>query len=228
MAYKKYRRYTKSKQNKRFNKYAYNKTDAKSQSKQIVRLNKKINNVYKSVKPELKMLEYGGEKTVSGESSSFIGFSTFIGGSPNTIFQGDYARFIYFNFRICFNLAGTDLTKGHMFRLIIIQTKYPSNTAITPGELLSTAGSFGIVSPFRNNITARYKILLSKVINVTSDKDIVYRSYNFKKLIGFKKLSLDSAGLDQPRSSIMSFVIAPSTQGEIKYSVQTRLGYIDT
>ena len=41
MVYRK-RRYNRRKNTRKFNRYAYAKTDAKSQSKQIVRLNKKI------------------------------------------------------------------------------------------------------------------------------------------------------------------------------------------
>lgn len=226
MAYKK-RYNNKRRKNRKFNKYVYAKTDSRNQAKQIVSLNKKINNVYKSIKPEIKRINFSGEKTVSGDAFAAHDFTAFIGGTPGTIFQGDYTKFIYFNFRICFNLNGVDLTKGHSFRLIIFQSKFPIATPPNIGDLLDTSGIYGIISPFKNNVGARYKILLSKVINLSSEKDFVYRSYNFKKLIGYKKINGESSAVDIPRGAIMAYVIAPTGQGEVKYYVSSKFGYID-
>ena len=73
MVYKK-RRYNRRYKNKtkRFNKYAYAKTDSRNQAKQIVRLNKRISNVYKALKPEIIKRHGTGEFELSNTSSSII------------------------------------------------------------------------------------------------------------------------------------------------------------
>lgn len=226
MAYRKYRRYTKSKQNKRFNKYANNKTDAKSQSKQIISLNRKINKVYNNTRPELKRLNVSATRAVEGIEPSVIAFETFIGDVPLKIFQGNYAKYVYFNYRIAFNLNGVDMTRGNTFRLIILQNKVPLTGPPSVEDILNVSvDDYKVISPFKDNITNKYKILLSKIYAMSADKDIVYKSYNFKKLINYKKASGDET--KYPRGCIFSFVCVPKNQTSITYYYSTKLGYVD-
>lgn len=185
MAYRKYRRYTKSKQNKRFNKYAYNKTDAKSQSKQIVSLNKKINRIYKNTKPEIQKFNHSESFSLSPDTPKVLAYETFLGKTASTYFKGTYAKNVYFNFKLFFNPGASDLTKGRSFRIIILQSRQET----IPDINILQNPEFKIFSPFKDEITRKYKILLSKVYVVSSDKDMFYRSYNFKNLLPYKKTS---------------------------------------
>lgn len=219
MAYKKNRRYTKSKQNKRFNKYAYNKTDAKSQSKQIVSLNKKINKIYKNIKPEIQRFNRSASVVLNGSDIQLINYETMLGKTASTFFKGTYAKHIYFNFKIFFNPGGVDITKGRSFRIIILQTKQQ----ITPDiSILDGTSEFGIFSPFKDDITRTYKIMLSRTYTISSDRDMFYRSYNFKKLLPYKKTS-DG----QTYGFIYVMLIAPPGQDNTTLYYTSKIGIVD-
>ena len=82
MVYRK-RRYNRRYKNKtkKFNRYAYAKTDSKNQSKQIVRLNKKINNVYKSLRGEIRKNVANGQLTINNSSPVILNLKTLLGSS---------------------------------------------------------------------------------------------------------------------------------------------------
>ena len=226
MAYKKYRRYTRSKQNKRFNKYAYNKTDAKSQSKQIVSLNKKIDRVYKNLKPEIIRINKQGTSTISQAKPVVINFETLLGDSITNIYKGNYAKNIYFNFRMYYNPNSRDLTQGHTFRVMVIQNRIPLDAAPDAESLfIDSSASWGVFAPFKDNIRNSYKILLSRVMNLSSDRDCLYRAFNFKKLLSYKKTTGDIAAY--PRGCIFVLVLAPSGQSEISFIWTSKLGIVD-
>lgn len=229
MAYKK-RRYNRRYKNKtkKFNKYAYAKTDSKNQSKQIVRLNKKIDNVYKTLKPEIIRKNLSGSVNVSSETPQKITMYDLLGNQyPSQIFKGDYAKFIYFNFKLFFNPASVDLTQGKSFRIVILQNKYGQADAPTSTEIFNNpTNAYGVFSPFKDDIHIKYKILLSRVVNISSDKDFLYRSYNFKKLISFKKMSGENLNFN--RGSIFIIIYCPNAQTELAINWTSKFGYVDT
>ena len=228
MAYKK-RRYNRYKNKmKKFNRYAYAKTDSRNQAKQIVRLNKKINNVYKTVKPEIIRVNNSGQVSVKSSSANVIPFEIFLANSePLTLFKGNYAKFIYFNFRVYFNPTSLDLTQGKSFRIVILQNKYPVAAAPTATDIFNNPNNtYGVFSPFKDDIHLKYKILLSKVVIVSSDKDFLYRSYNFKRIINYKKTTGDE--IKYPRGCIFALVYAPYQQTELLVNWTSKFGYVDT
>ena len=229
MAYRK-RRYNRRYKNKtkKFNKYAYAKTDSKNQSKQIVRLNKKINNVYKTLKPEIIRINASAGLDVSESSPVIIPFTTFISSSSVIDkFKGNFAKFIYFNYRLYVNPGAADLTSGKSIRVVILQNKYPLAAAPTAAELFNISStSYGVFSPFKDDIHLKYKILLSKVSIISSDRDMLYRSYIFKKLINYKKTTGDTS--TYPRGCIFVCVFAPYNQASLNFAWTSKFGYVDT
>lgn len=229
MAYKK-RRYNRRYKNKtkKFNRYAYAKTDSRNQAKQIVRLNKKINNVYKTVKPEIIRINHSGQVNVKKNSDNVIPFEILLANSePLTLFKGNYVKFIYFNFRVYFNPTSLDLTQGKSFRIVILQNKYPVAAAPTAADIFNNpTAAYGVFSPFKDDVHLKYKILLSKVVVISSDRDFLYRSYNFKRIINYKKTTGDTT--KYPRGCIFALVYAPSQQDDLLVNWTSKFGYVDT
>ena len=232
MVYRKYRRYTKSKQQqkKRFNKYAYNKTDAKSQSKQIVRLNKKIDNVYKSLRGEIKKNITNGEITISNSAPAIVSLKELLGSSSvdlNETFKGVYTKFIYENFKFFFNSGDVDITQGKTLRVVIVQNRNGLSAVPEINKILNPSSGMGyMIAPFVNGINNNYKILLNKTYTISSDKDYLYKSYNFKKLIGYNKISSSGAPSEFSKGSIfIIFITTQTTDYKIKW--YNTLGYID-
>lgn len=222
---KRYNRRYKNK-TKKFNKYAYAKTDSKNQSKQIVRLNKKIDNVYKALKPELLKVSSSGEFEISSAAPSVLNLKNFIGGDIVGYFKGNYAKYIYFNFKFFFNSANVDLTQGKTLRLVVFQNRIGKGEVPTAEDIFEIHTN-SIISSFKDGINNNYKILLDKTYIISSDKDYLYRSYNFKKLIGYNLFTkTTSTNPTYPRGTIyIMFITTQETAFKIKWT--SRLGYID-
>lgn len=229
MAYKK-RRYNRRYKNKtkKFNRYAYAKTDSKNQSKQIVRLNKKIDNVYKTLKPEIIKTYATGSSTISSSKNVVLPFETLINaGSTAAIvdaFKGDYTKFIYYNFKFFFNNSDVDLTKGKTLRVIILQNRINLDAAPTASTILND-GSQPIISSLQLGINNSYKILLNKTYIISSDRDYLFKTFNFKKLIGYNKKY--GTGSAYGRGSIfIMFITTQTDEFSIKWT--SSLGRVDT
>lgn len=230
MAYKKRRYTTRKNKTKKFNRYAYAKTDSKNQSKQIVRLNKKIDNVYKSLRGEIRKNTSGGQFNISSSSPVILPLTTLMGSSElnlNDIFKGVYTKFIFENFKFFLNSGEVDLTQGKTLRVIIVQNRNGLSAAPSIGDILNPSGSgSNIVAPFKNGINNDYKILLNKIYNISSDRDYLFKSYNFKKIIGYNKITSSGAPASFCKGSIfIIFITTQATQYEIRWN--NILGYID-
>ena len=95
--------------------------------------------------------------------------------------------------------------------VIIVQNRDALGDSPTIGDILNPSGSGSyIIAPFKNGINNNYKILLNKTYTISSDRDFLYRSYNFKKLIGYNKISSSGAPAKFSKGSI--FVIFITTQ----------------
>ena len=227
MVYKK-RRYNRRYKNKtkKFNKYAYAKTDSRNQAKQIVQLNKKISNVYKTLKPEMIKLDKAGEFKLSSAAISVTPFGTLLEQTPNTLFKGNYTKFIYYNFKFFFNSTDIDLTQGKTLRVAILQARYGTNNKPNGADIFQDTTQ-SIISPFKRGINTNYKILLNKNYIISSDRDYLYKSYNFKKLIGYNKFYKNTTdNINYPRGTIfVVFATTQTTEFTIKYN--NALGYVD-
>ena len=231
MVYRK-RRYNRRYKNKtrKFNKYAYAKTDSRNQAKQIVRLNKKISNVYKSLRGEIKKNNTGGQLTISNSAPVIVSLKELLGSSSvdlNNVFKGVYTKFIYENFKFFFNSGDIDITQGKTLRVIIIQNRVGLAAAPEINAILNPSASTQyIIAPFKNGINNNYKILLNKTYTISSDRDYLYKSYNFKKIIGYNKLSNSAPLSTYGRGSIfIIFITTQTKEFEIKWN--NTLGYID-
>ena len=226
MAYKKRRYNTKKNKTKRFNKYAYAKTDSRNQSKQIVQLNKKINNVYKTLRPELAKLHKTGEFKLSSASAVVKPVDSLLGQTYNNLFQADYAKLIYYNFKFFFNSSNIDLTQGKTIRVFIFQNRTGIDTIPLLSDIFQDSTQ-PIISSFKEGINHNYKILMDKIYTISSDKDYLCKSYNFKKLIGYNKLhKVYTEELTYGRGSM--FVVFITTQAtEFTVSYSNSLGYVD-
>ena len=231
MAYKK-RRYNRRYKNKtkKFNRYAYAKTDSKNQSKQIVRLNKKINNVYKSLRGEIRKNVASGQLTIKNSSPVVLDLKTLLGSSSidlNTAFKGMYTKFIYENFKFFFNSGNVDLTKGKTLRVVIVQNRNYLEAIPSIEDILDNTDSTNyIIAPFRTGINNNYKILLSKIYNISSDRDYLYKSYNFKKLMGYNKTGSTGVPSVYCKGSIFIIFITTQTE-EFKIKWYNTLGCIE-
>ena len=229
MAYRK-RRYNRRYKNKtkKFNRYAYAKTDSKNQSKQIVRLNKKIDNVYKTLKPEIIKTYATGTFNISSSAPVVLPFESLINASSTAaivdLFKGDYTKFIYYNFKFFFNSGDVDLTKGKTLRIIIFQSRNNLSAAPTASYILSDE-SQAIISSLVLGINNDYKILLNKTYIISSDRDYLYKTYNFKKLIGYNKKF--GPGSAYGRGSIFIMFITTQTD-EFSIKWNSSLGRVDT
>ena len=226
MAYKKRRYTTKKNKTKRFNKYAYAKTDSKNQAKQIVRLNKKIDNVYKNLRSELNKVHKVGEIKISSSSPVVKPVDSLLVQTFNNLFRGNYSKIIYYNFKFFFNSANIDLTQGKTIRIFIFQNRTGIDTIPLLTDIFQDTTQ-PIVSSFKEGINTNYKILLDKIYTISSDKDYLYKSYNFKKLIGYNKLhKIYTEELTYGRGSIfVGFLTTQTTEFTISYN--NTLGFVE-
>ena len=230
MVYKKRRYYRRRKNTKKFNRYVYAKTDSRNQAKQIVRLNKKISNVYKSLRGEIKKNITNGQLTISNSAPVILPLTTLMGSSSmnlNDVFKGVYTKFIYENFKFFFNSGNVDLTQGKTLRVIIVQNRIGLSAVPEIDTILNPSDSITyMIAPFKNGINNNYKILLNKTYTISSDRDYLFKSYNFKKLIGYNKISSTSVPSTFSKGSIfIIFITTQTTEFEIKWN--NTLGYID-
>ena len=231
MVYRK-RRYNRRYKNKtkKFNKYAYAKTDSKNQAKQIVRLNKKISNVYKTLRGEIRKNISGGELTIQNSSPVILSLKNLMGSSSielNDVFKGKYTKFIYENFKFFFNSGDIDITQGKTLRVIILQNRIGLEEIPSIEDILNPSGSANyIIAPFKPGINNNYKILLSKIYTISSDRDYLYKSYNFKKIIGYNKNISPLVPFTYCKGSIFIIFITTQTK-EFKIKWNNTLGYID-
>ena len=205
MAYRK-RRYNRRYRNKtkKFNRYAYAKTDSRNQAKQIVKLNKRITNVYKSLKTDL-------EYTRNIESFNFSSTVSEGGAIKSAVIvpttQEINQKLVFLNLRLLFNPVASDKTVGQIFRIFAIQQRLPGVTEIPDYKTLleNTANiSYNIASSFKRNITSKYKILFDKIINIPDYKDVIVRKYNFKRLLSYKKVN------EEYRGQIYFYIFVPA------------------
>ena len=230
MAYRKRRYYRRKKNTKKFNRYVYAKTDSRNQAKQIVRLNKKISNVYKSLRGEIRKSITNGQLTISNSAPVIVPLTTLMGSSSmdlNSVFKGVYTKFIYENFKFFFNSGNVDLTQGKTLRVIIVQNRIGLSDVPNIDTILNPSNATTyMIAPFKNGINNNYKILLNKTYTISSDRDYLYKSYNFKKIIGYNKISSSAPSSKFSKGSIfIIFITTQAAEFEIKWN--NTLGYID-
>lgn len=215
MVYKK--RYNRRKNTtKKFNRYAYAKTDSRSQSKQIVSLNKKISKVYNNLKPDLKYTRdiIHSQFTTSGQDSFY---SYKIAPTVEEIKQ----KYIFLNLKIGFNLTEASKDQGYLFRVAVIQRKQAITAeAPTIGELFENSDiTYRIISPYKRGITTNYKILYDRVISIPENKDMVIRKVNLKNLMSRIKYGENYKG------DIYYYIISPKKVDFVITTIYT-LGYV--
>ena len=193
-----------------------------------MRLNKKIDNVYRSVKPEIIRINNSGQVDVKADAENVIPFEIFLANvHPIDKFKGNFAKFIYFNFRVYFNPSSTDLTQGKSFRIVLLQNKYAIADAPAATDIFNNpSNTYGVFSPFKDDIHLKFKILMSRVVCISSDKDFLYRSYNFKRILNYKKTDADTK--KYPAGCIFAFVYAPYQQTALLVNWTSKFGYVDT
>lgn len=227
MVYKKRRYYRRKKNTKKFNRYAYAKTDSRNQAKQIVKLNKKISNVYKALKPEIVRTTASAEFEINSLAPTILNLKSFIGRDIIGFFKGKYAKYIYFNFNFFFNSGNVDLTQGKTLRVVFFQNRIGMDELPTHADIFQNS-SDSIISPFKEGVNNNYKILLSRTYTIPSDKDYLYKSYNFKKLIGLNLLTKTATSTDSiyPRGTIfVMFITTQTTNYKVKWT--SKLGHVD-
>lgn len=184
--YRKYSRRTLSTRN------IYSNRSARSQAYQIAALKRRINYVSRQCKPEIKVLTsdlvsddfdsataYGKIKIMPPAQGT--GESERVGNSWN-VKSGTFRLFLNRSYVLSTGVVDNGLS----FRVIVVQTQAPtsSNNAVpNVSELLvnSTNNSECLMSPFKDGITARYRILKDyKFSGVQNEKLVNLRYYPFK------------------------------------------------
>lgn len=170
----------------------YANRSSRSQAYQIAALKRRINYVSKQCKPEVKVLSsdviidsfsdntsYGKIKVMPPEQGT--GENQRVGNSWN-VKNGSFKLLI--NKDIA---SGSELQdNGLSYRVIIVQTVAPTNSASNVPDasnlLLNTANvSQCLVSPFKDGITAKYRVIKDvKSSTVSSEKLLNIRYYPFK------------------------------------------------
>ena len=169
----------------------YSRTSARAQASQIMKLNRKINSLYRRFKPETKViLTPATQHTYTNETASAT-YRCYPSANiePGTSDQGRIGNFVrvksltwYFTFEYRDTKQSTGVlpdSEGCPFRIIIGQYKRPvSPTAVpTAAEVIdryaSTGGQYthNVVSPLSTNITATHKILTDRKFTITADSN---------------------------------------------------------
>ena len=112
--------------NRKFSKYINKKKSATAQQNQIRTLNKKINRVYKAVKPEIQTVQYKDSTALSNNPTTGQEFQIPSGqlNLPAEI-KGQTFKYCYLNMRFFFNSLNRDIQRACTARLIIVQNKIP-------------------------------------------------------------------------------------------------------
>ena len=148
----------------------YANRSAKTQAYQIAALKRRINYVSRQCKPEVKVLT---SDVIVDEFDSVMAYGKFAIGFPtqgtaDNQRVGNSVNVKNCSFRLLLNkcLAGTDTNadNGFSYRAIMIQTVSPIDPAsaipsLTDLLALSATNSEALVSPFKDGITAKYRIL---------------------------------------------------------------------
>lgn len=182
----KYRRYGLSKRR------IYSQTRAKHQASQIDALNRRINDINRRFKPEVKT--HQNEAVSTTFTNSIFGDSYYVSyysmpalGSGETNREGDkiFIKNIQWNLTFeYFNNSATGYHNGESsgcpVRIMVLKTKIPATyTAYFPvlNDILEYSSNSGTgytqraVSPWKHGITDKYKILYNKVFYLTTNKN---------------------------------------------------------
>ena len=166
---------------------------AKSQSYQIAALNRKVNRVYRTTKPEYKVVGITGAHHTSFYSSEatspHIYVNYFDGPNAGTAdYQriGDKINSIAYHFYGTFEYHNTSTSGYHNsesagapMRVIILQRKVESTpeSAVNLSDVLAITASSGdayscqVMSPFRDGVTEKYNILCDRKFTLTSARN---------------------------------------------------------
>ena len=167
-----------------FNKWAYNKTSAKNQAKQLVRLNKKVNRINRICRPVIYRYETDGYiDTTFTDADGFRSGQTTIDLHAN-INQDEIAKCCYFNiaFGVSFASSTTPaLVYNRDYRVIIVQNKQGSENP-SFNNLLENRGFSIMLWPHRANNYKAYKYLADTRLRVGDKLNTYTKTLNFKKL----------------------------------------------
>lgn len=179
----------------------YANRSARSQAYQIAALKRRINYVSKQCKPEVKVLSsdvitdtfssttaYGKIKILPPEQGT--GESQRVGNSWN-VKNGSFKILINKNIN---QSSQTSQDNGLSYRVIIVQTVSPTNSENTVPDisdlLLNTSNNTEcLVSPFKDGITAKYRIIKDVKSSTVSNEKLLNIRYN-----PFKHEELDPSG----------------------------------
>lgn len=168
----------------------YANRSARNQAYQIAALKRRINYVSKQCKPEVKVLT-SAVVTDTFEASTAYGkikVNPPAQGTGEGQRVGNAWNVKNGSFRILFNkdISTSVQDNGLSYRIIIAQTVAPTNSSsevpnITDLLVSSTNNSQCLVSPFKDGITAKYRILRDiKGSTVSNEKLLNIRYYPFK------------------------------------------------
>lgn len=167
----------------------YSNKSAKSQSKQIYALKKRINTVYRRTKPEIKVFD-GTNSTYSFDSQTLLNTYKIIPfdgpwkGSEDDNRIGDLIKClsytIYFTGEY-YNSSNTGYhdseSAGTPFRIIVFQKKTSNNDSPSIGEILSRTSGSGAdytnqaICPLKKGVTEKYKILADRKFTFTINRN---------------------------------------------------------
>lgn len=202
---------------------------ATAQSKQLVATNKRITNLAKRFRPEVKLVRsnidmrtIGHERAIVG--SNFIYFRPDIPapGATDNGRIGNAIRLLPVKLFMCaqYNQKSNTIPAlqqkylGGQIRVIAVQSMVASNGLPTLADIMrevtynyqpaQLAGNFMMTMPFKNGITTQYKILYDRKFNINADTPMVTRRISINPKI---KVMRWQDGLTYPRGNIYVFIL---------------------
>ena len=190
-----YRKKKFTKKSKTFSKYnLYKRRSAKSQAYQIGKLNKKVNSIYRRVKPDILRYEpsvsdYTIANWISGSLASqtltLRGLNTLLNDSKYSNVDYVNIRDYYLNLKLKYKFPPTTLGTPELSaspiilaRMVIIQYRQDVESGIPLGDVFQGTGLPAVLNPLKEHINERGKILCDKVLRLTPAKQVLNINYH--------------------------------------------------
>lgn len=224
------------------------KTSAKSQSKQIYALNRRISYIQRMTKPQMKVQQAGLTEPQEFSGDAYVNLfgtpiyprletgSTFVPSTTDTPkAQNRFSRLQRFSLyaNIHYFTAPTSGILPVTFRVIIVQTKVASADAIVPADIFTSmnndtsyfAGTFG---PLQNGLARQIKVLSDKRYTLSFQRPSITVQTHLKYLMPVyydknTSSSDESSNNTIPKGAIYVFVSSKVITSTLPSDVTTKM-----
>lgn len=222
----------------------YRRTSAKSQARQIVTLNRKVNRIYRNLRPDTQIWFTNSMVRIFNNSSASAVryFSQWTAQSfrnaDDTSFElspGDTRKL--YNLRIVGNVEYSDnypdvVAIDHQrtcsIRFIVGQYIRSASVALSEDSILQVVTSgdgyeLNTVRPLRDNVTSYCKLLYDKSYTFSDQTPIRQFKWSFNKLLPWRRDAIDGT---YHYGSFFFFVVTAGLHWDSTYAQQLKLNYM--